>query len=151
MMVFRGVACVSLAISAVSCSDSSVAPYDGVRLSNSIVLVSDRTGAEEIYSMNADGSNIRQLTSTGGFKSYPAVSPDGRYVVFTSGLIESSELTSLVRINADGTGLKHLTDSTTLDYQATWSSDGRQIAFSSTRDGNDEIYVMSANGSGRET
>ena len=145
--VARRVACVSIAISAVGCSDSPVAPYNGVRLTNSIVLVSDRTGSEEIYAMNVDGSNFRQLTSTGGFKSYPAVSPDGRFVVFTSGLIEATELTSLVRINADGTGLKHLTDSTRLDYQPTWSSNGGEIAFSTTRDGNNEIYVMSADGS----
>jgi Tol biopolymer transport system component len=142
----RPLLCLSLLFAAASCSDSSTAPYNGPSLTNAIVLVSDRTGQEEIYSMNADGSDIHQLTTTGGFKSFPAVSPDGRFIVFTSGLIEADERTALIRINADGTGLTHLTDSTRLDYQATWSPDGSQIAFSTTRDGNNEIYVMSSSG-----
>jgi Tol biopolymer transport system component len=134
-------------LTAASCSGSSVASYNGPTLANAIVLVCDRNGSEEIYSMQADGSNFHQLTSSGGWKSYPAVSPDGRYILFTSGLVEANELTALVRINADGTGLTHLTDSTSLDYQGVYSSDGSQIAYSNYRDGNNEIYVMNASGS----
>jgi hypothetical protein len=53
----------ALAVIAANYSDSSVAPYNGPKLTNAIVLVCDRNGSEEIYSMNADGSNIHQLTS----------------------------------------------------------------------------------------
>ena len=35
-----------------------------------------------------------------------------------------------------------------MDYWPVWSPDGKRIAFTSNRDGNYEIYVMNADGSG---
>lgn len=141
----RSFSCTVLACSSLSCG-SSDGPNGAPALVNSIVFVSDRTGAEEIYVMNGDGSNVRQLTTSGGYKSYPVVSPDGRKIVFTEGILEDHEVAPLYIINSDGTGLRQLTHSNALDYQATWSPDGNGIAFSSTRDGNNEIYLMSADG-----
>ena len=54
-------------------------------------------------------------------------------------------------INADGTGLQQLTDDApSRNIRPDWSPDGRKIAFTSRRDGNDEIYVMDADGSDRD-
>jgi Tol biopolymer transport system component len=47
----------------------------------------------------------------------------------------------------DGTDVLRLT-TTGYDFDPVWSVDGTRIAFTSTRDGNDEIYVMNADGSG---
>ncbi len=49
-------------------------------------------------------------------------------------------------INADGSERRQLTDR---GAEPVWSSDGRTIAFHSSRDGNPEIYVMNADGSGQ--
>ena len=49
-----------------------------------IVYVSDQSGDYEIWSMNADGSNAKQLTTDRILKMLPVVSPDGRYIVYTS-------------------------------------------------------------------
>ena len=44
--------------------------------------LAEPSGDEEIYVMNADGTNVRQLTSNGDFDSAPAWSPDGTKIAF---------------------------------------------------------------------
>jgi len=51
-------------------------------------------------------------------------------------------------MNADGSGLTLLTDNSATGWAPAWSPDGRRIGFVSRRDGNMEIYVMNADGSG---
>jgi TolB protein len=48
-----------------------------------IYFVSDRTGNKEIWVMDADGGNERQITHLNSISQYPAVSPDGSKIVFT--------------------------------------------------------------------
>src|SRR6476659_10156270 len=47
-----------------------------------IVFVSDRDGNAEIYSCNADGSNISRLTNNAATDDEPAWSPDGSHIAF---------------------------------------------------------------------
>ncbi len=49
-----------------------------------IFFVSDRTGNKEIWSMDYDGSNQKQLTHYNSISSMPAVSPDGKLFAFTT-------------------------------------------------------------------
>jgi TolB protein len=49
-----------------------------------IFFVSDRTGAKEIWMMDYDGSNQKQVTRYNSISSMPAVSPDGKLVAFTT-------------------------------------------------------------------
>jgi TolB protein len=49
-----------------------------------IYFVSDRSGFKEIWSMDYDGSNQRQLTHYNSTSTMPAVSPDGKMVAFTT-------------------------------------------------------------------
>jgi len=51
-------------------------------------------------------------------------------------------------MNADGSNQTRLTNSPGSDLSPAWSPTGSKIAFHSTRDGNEEIYVMNANGTG---
>jgi Tol biopolymer transport system component len=52
-------------------------------------------------------------------------------------------------MNANGSNQVNLTNhSAAFDGRAAWSPDGSKIAFTSTRDGNYEIYIMNANGTG---
>ena len=51
-------------------------------------------------------------------------------------------------MNADGTNQTRLTNNSASDTYPAFSPDSGQIAFDSNRDGNDEIYVMKADGSG---
>jgi Tol biopolymer transport system component len=136
------------ALALASCS-SSDGPNDTPGLQNSIVFVSDRTGAQEIYVMNADGSNPRQLTSTAPEKAWPTFSPDGRKIVYAEGLIAEEGASTLFVMNADGTDAHAITSVAAMNTKPAWSADGSQIAFTTGRDGNEEIYVMSADGSGQ--
>jgi Tol biopolymer transport system component len=115
--------------------------------------LAEPSGDEEIYVMNADGTNVRQLTSNADFDSAPSWSPDGRRILFerapagtfTPG-VEAQEKDVYV-MRADGSHVRRLTDSPGLDEGPEFSPDGTKIAFSSARDGQQEIYVMDADGS----
>ena len=104
------------------------------------------TSDNTISTVNADGSDLVQLTPSGGFfDRYPDWSPDGAKIVFArrTFTVESQ----IYVMNADGTNAIRITNNSARDYQPSWSPDGTKIAFVSERDGNTEIYVMNADGS----
>ncbi|MEP7067527.1 MAG: hypothetical protein ABI889_15940, partial [Gemmatimonadota bacterium] len=131
-----------------SCS-SPDGPNGPRALRNKIVFVSDRLGVEQIFVMNADGTSQEQLTDIPGAKVWPAISPDGRLIAFSTGSIEPGGVSTLYVMNSDGSNLRALTSAPGLNYRPTWSPDGSQIAFGSSRNGDEEIYTMSADGSGQ--
>jgi Tol biopolymer transport system component len=114
--------------------------------------LAEPSGDEEIYVMDADGTNVRQLTSNADFDSAPSWSNDGEEILFerapagtfTPG-IEAQEKDVYV-MRADGTHVRRLTDSPGLDEGAEFSPDATKIVFSSARDGQQELYVMDADG-----
>ena len=74
---------------------------------------------------------------------YPAWSPDGTKIAFTS---DRDGIPKIYVMNADGTNQTRITDNPASDEAPAWSPDGSKIAFTSDRDGNPEIYVMNADG-----
>ena len=105
------------------------------------------TSSNRIYTINPDGSDVRQLTPDGnGFiDHFPAWSPDGAKIAF--GRQTSTEMSQIYVMNADGTNPTRITNNSSSDREPSWSPDGSKIAFVSARDGNEEIYVMNADGS----
>jgi TolB protein len=97
----------------------------------------------DVYLMNADGSEVREVTFSNAFDGDASWSPDGKRIVFESRRDGDSEI---YVINANGSGTKRLTANGVFDGDPAWSPDGKSIAFSSDRDGNREIYVMNADG-----
>ncbi|HEV3002975.1 MAG TPA: hypothetical protein VGX78_00870 [Pirellulales bacterium] len=108
-----------------------------------IAFTSTREGNQELYVAEADGSNVRRLTSDAGLDAHPAWSPDGRRIAFATDRWGDLEL---ALIDADGSNLTRLTTSAGLDDYPAWSPDGRHLAFTSNRDGNYEIYEVDSKG-----
>jgi Tol biopolymer transport system component len=134
------------ALMAAGCG-SSDGPNGPPPLRNKIVFVSDRTGEQQIFVMNPDGSGQLQLTTIDGIKAWPAISPNGRKIAFSTGDIEDGGASTLHVMNSDGSDLKALTSAPGVNYKPSWSPNGERIAFGSTRDGNQEVYTMNADGS----
>src|SRR5262249_38387859 len=91
-----------------------------------IVYQSSASGNRDIWIMNADGSNQRQLTHDGRNYS-PAVSSDGRYIVYDS---VQADKCNIWRMNVDGSNSKQLTDGI-WDESAQISPDGRWVVYQS--------------------
>jgi Tol biopolymer transport system component/DNA-binding winged helix-turn-helix (wHTH) protein len=113
---------------------------DGKRLA----FASTRSGSEEIWIANSDGSTPLQVTSMGGpHCSNPKWSPDGRTILFVSRRAGSADLYLL---EPDTGKLTKLTNDPGDEAEAGWSRDGRWIYFASNRTGRDEVWRMPAAG-----
>jgi Tol biopolymer transport system component len=108
----------------------------------------DHSGDEELHVMNADGTNVVQLTSNTVFDSAPAYSPDGTKLAFESARDSGNALKlDIYVMNADGSDVRRLTADPAHDEGPIWSPDGTKIAFASERGGSEDIWVMESNGS----
>ena len=98
---------------------------------------------EEIWLMNADGTQQRQIKALEG--RAPEFMPDGRL------LFQSKSSPSQISIaNIDGSNVIQLTNDDTNNMSPKISPDGSQIAYLSNRDGNQEVYVMNIDGSNQK-
>jgi uncharacterized protein YjdB len=110
-----------------------------------IAFSSNRSGTFDIWLMDADGTQLTQLTSSGGNETEPVWTPDGSRIVYTSSVDGQTQIAS---IGVDGSDMKQLTATTGGNISPAVSPDGRVIAFASGRAGNYEIYEMAMDGSG---
>jgi Tol biopolymer transport system component len=114
--------------------------------SKKIAFVTTRDGHDQIYLMNADGSEQTNLSNNNTNNYNPVWSPDGKKIAFYS---HRDGNWGIYVMNVDGTGQVNLTNHDGDNYDPAWSPDGKKIAFYSHRDGNDEIYVMNVDGTGQ--
>jgi Tol biopolymer transport system component len=109
-----------------------------------ISFASSRAGARQLFVMNADGSDVRQVTNLSNMGGRNTWSPDGTRLAFYRGPQEDR---NIYIINIDGTGLVKLTDGGD-NLGPSWSPDGNWIVFTSFRDGNNELYIIHPDGTG---
>ncbi len=88
----------------------------------------------EIYVMDADGSNLRQVTDLGTASFAPYFHPDGERIIFSSNHGDpEGRIFNLYMINTDGTGLKQITYNDSFDGFPVFSSDGNTLVWASGR------------------
>lgn len=137
-----------------------------------IVFTSTRNGDLDIYTMDADGTNIKQLTHELGYDGGPFWSYDGKKIVYRAehpqtpeqiadykklyarGLIRPGNLEIWV-MNADGSGKRQITHNGAANFAPYWLPDGKRIIFASnvtnTKDpAGFDLYIVNEDGSGLE-
>jgi len=103
--------------------------------------------ANNIYRLDADGTNLKQLTFDTTSEGEPIWSPDGQKIAFAS---HQNSLYSIYVMDADGSNEQNLTSSYELgmNWRPVWSPDGQQIAFvnKERESGLVALYIIDHNG-----
>lgn len=90
----------------------------------------------EIWVMNADGTNKRQVTKLNTASFAPFFTPDGKKIIFCTNYFATDPRKrnfDLALINVDGTGLERVTYNETFDGFPMFSPDGKKLVFASNR------------------
>jgi TolB protein len=93
----------------------------------------------ELFVMDRDGANLRQVTRLGGANFAPSWHPDGKRLIFASNIHDPKGRNfDLYLVNVDGSGLERVTFNETFDGFPMFSPDGRRIVFASNRNAKSE-------------
>ncbi|HLY60443.1 MAG TPA: hypothetical protein VKV95_06715 [Terriglobia bacterium] len=139
--------------------------FDGTRL----IFQSTREpyGCDQIFMMNADGSNQHLISTGKGRTTCSYFFKDGRHILYSSTHLASPGcpprpdyskgyvwgVYSAYQISYatdSGKILRQLTAGPGYNAEATLSADGKKIVFTSSRDGDLEIYTMKSDGTGAQ-
>lgn len=120
-------------------------------------------GCDAIYRMNADGSNIRKISSGEGATTCPYIAPDGKSIIYASTHLSGAECPpkpdmsrgyvwplyksyDIFKADPDGSNLIRLTETPGYDAEGVYSSQGDKIIFTSVRTGDLELFTMDPDG-----
>jgi hypothetical protein len=112
-----------------------------------LAVVSNRDGNEEIYLVDADGSELERLTTNDEDDTAPAWSPDGSQIAFASNRDGAEGIYSMA---ADGSGVRRRTLGAYAGTPA-WSPDGSTLAFELLHDGSHQVATVGRAGGSADT
>jgi serine/threonine protein kinase len=113
--------------------------------SGQIAYASFVAGSPQIFLIDSDSNNRRQITHIPEGACQPDFSPDGERIVFISPCDTTNDYypgSSMYIINLDGSGLLPLSTMVGGDFDPAWSPDGKSIAFTSLRNARPQIYLL---------
>ena len=113
-----------------------------------VLFLSERSGRPELYTVGADGSDLRQITNMPGLRGRGDWSPDGRFIATFAGEAWDREI---ILMAPDGSNSVTITEEGN-NLSPSFSPDGGWITFTSYRDNfrddfGCEIYIMRRDGS----
>jgi TolB protein len=120
---------------------------------------------DQIFTMNADGSNVKMISTGRGRVTCGYFTPDKRRVIYASTHVASPDCPmppnmsegyvwaiyptfDIFSANRDGSDVKRLTSTNGYDAEGTVSTNGKKIVFTSTRNGDLDLYEMNIDGTG---
>jgi Tol biopolymer transport system component len=114
-----------------------------------IAFWSDRAGDPDVFTMTADGGDVRNLGTPGWGDKRASWSPDGTQIAYDSWHFPQRDFDIWV-MNADGSGKRQLTTSPLRDVLPAWSPTGEWIAFSRKRAHSlaENLWVIRPDGTG---
>ncbi|HWD99840.1 MAG TPA: hypothetical protein VG345_12410 [Bryobacteraceae bacterium] len=122
---------------------------NGSLLGSRIYFISNRSGANEVWAMDWDGNNQKQLThlrAKAPGSLYPTVSPDGTRVAFTTYAYGTPRVMMVDTLSSRI--LPFYNQEASLNATPSFTPDGKQVYYASTAAGLAQIYVASINGQG---
>lgn len=109
-----------------------------------IYFVSDRTGNKEIWSMDYDGKNQKQVTSYRSTTSMPAVSSDGKMVAFTTYAHGNPQI--MIHSTETGRRLNFYNPVSSVVETPEFTPDNKKILFGTTMDGWVQLAIANLDG-----
>ncbi|MEK6571958.1 MAG: hypothetical protein AABZ61_11345, partial [Bacteroidota bacterium] len=127
----------------------------------------DTLKCDQIFTMDADGQNVRMVSTGKGLTACGYFYPDGKHILYSSthlggdkcppppdksrgyvwGVFKSYDI---FMANSDGTDLKRLTNTDGYDAETVIAPTGDKIVFCSARDGDLELYTMNLDGTNQK-
>ena len=106
---------------------------------NSFLFTNNQEGNNEIYLFNLVDQSVSRLTDNLANDERGSISPDGKYLLFSSNRIDSNNQEILL-MNLNTREIKNISNSDGNELIARWNKNGQTIYFGSNKDGNWEIY-----------
>lgn len=124
----------------------------------------DGRGCDAIYRMDADGANVRMVSSGKGATTCSFIAPDGQAIIYASTHLEHDtcppkpdmsrgyvwslyKAFDIFKADPDGANVVRLTETDGYDAEAVYSPKGDKIIFTSVRTGDLELFLMNPDGS----
>ncbi len=117
------------------------------------IIMSCGSKRKEIFIMDFDGNNIKQLTNDGNFALSPSWGPDGRKIVFTSYRppVKGAMLNpNLYLYDLVKSARSVLTAARGINSGADFHPNGDKIAYTFSQNGKPEIYILDLNSNVRK-
>ncbi|MFN8414079.1 MAG: hypothetical protein U0Z26_16995 [Anaerolineales bacterium] len=97
----------------------------------------------EIFEMNLNSGEVKQLTNKIGVANAPEVSPDGKSIVFTRWTAASNKYTIML-MDRNGQNVNNIPGA--FGWDPTWSPDGKYVLFASDMNGSVQLYAIRTTG-----
>ncbi len=121
-------------------------PKVNPKTGNEIAFVSGRSGPQQVYRMNMDGTDVQRLTPGEGEASNPSWHPNGQILAFAWTRGFAAGKFNIFVMDVAKRDYKQLTHDEGRTEPPSWAPDGVHLVFASTRGGRSQIWTMLADG-----
>jgi TolB protein len=133
----------ALLLAALTLPALALAVPGDVRLPRQLAVAAQADGQWDLFLIDADTGEARNLTADKAVDSEPAWSPDGRRIAFVS---DRAGVTNLFVTDPRAEKVTAITDVKWPCSQPRWSPDGKHLAFVANKAGIEQVFVVDADG-----